>query len=116
MDARICVLALALWWGWWSLAWGHDGYSHAPFDPRCCNDRDCRPLEPHEVVPVPGGFDVLGHFVPFDAAEQARRRSPDGRFHACFMFSGASEGVYTLSDRIRYIGGLPCLWAPEAGI
>lgn len=113
---RLYVLAAALWLGWWSLAWGHDIYTKEPFEPRCCNDRDCRALEPSEIETVPGGFNVLGRFIPFGDAEQVRRRSPDGRFHACFHMTYRSDGGLVPSDRLRFIAGLPCLWAPEAGI
>lgn len=108
---RLYVLAAAIVIGWWSLAWGHDWYPS-----ECCDERDCRPLEPHEVEAVPGGFSVLGRFVSFGEAEQIRRRSPDGRFHGCFYTTYAAEGGYVHSDILRYIDGLPCLWAPEAGI
>lgn len=61
-----------------SLAHGHSFY-----DPWCCNERDCRPIEAKYVHETQEGWDIApsegGGFV----ARGKERQSPDGGYHIC---------------------------------
>lgn len=79
--------------------------AHSFYPVVCCSDKDCRPLEPHEVRETPDGWIIVatGELV---RTEAARRDAPDGRMHVCQRPSG----------KVIYVGSRACLWAPEAGL
>lgn len=64
--------------------------AHSWYDPACCSEHDCAPLDA-TPRPAPGGYTALGHFFP----KEMLRPSRDNRWHACIR------------------GGRPlCLYAP----
>lgn len=76
-----------------SPALGHsDG--DQPYDPWCCNMKDCAPIPASAVSPGPNGWRVtlrpgdhplvrnqVSHLVPYGT----ERRAVDGRYHACLF-------------------------------
>lgn len=82
-----------------SLAWSHDWY-----DAICCDDQDCRPAAPGEVVERDGGYLIraTGEHFPYKAA----RVSQDSDFHVCQFTtsSGAfSQSVPVVKTRCLYV-------------
>ena len=55
------------------------GYQDRDGD-HCCGEHDCFRLSPAEVREAPGGFALLGRFIPHAAA----RPSEDGHYWACY--------------------------------
>lgn len=58
-------------------------HAHSFYDPWCCSDRDCRPIEAKFVHETLAGWDIAkeagGGFFP----RGNERQSPDGEFHIC---------------------------------
>lgn len=103
---------------WCSGALGHEWY-----DPRCCNEQDCRPAMSGEVEEVRGGWQVRlrnGHetFVPY--GEQHTQASPDGDYHVCHITptSPLYRRSETTSPAEMYpeAAGRFCLHVPFGGI
>lgn len=46
----------------------------------CCGEDDCHRLSPADVREAPGGFTLLGRFIPHAQA----RPSEDGHYWACY--------------------------------
>lgn len=69
-------------------------YPHSWYDRDCCDDKDCRPARPDEVVTVPGGFlvtvtmDAVTETHFFTKGDPKVRFSQDGRFHVCVNHYG----------------------------
>ena len=109
MTTRRALLAglLALAGG---RAEAHSARSGMPYDPWCCNARDCAEIPGHAVTEVRGGWRVTlkagdhpmvtsGTVTHFVAAADARL-ADDGRFHAC---------LFPTAETMR------CFYAPPGG-
>lgn len=85
--------------------------AHDWYDPACCNNQDCQPVEPDRVtatatgwrVQIAPGDHILSH-TPIDVVvpygDKKIRDSQDGEFHVCI-------GPYTNT--------LFCLYVPPMG-
>jgi hypothetical protein len=78
---QICILlavTLAL-----LAIWAHPARGHEWYDPWCCNEKDCGPIESKYVHETAEGWDIApsegGGFVP----RGKERQSPDGGYHIC---------------------------------
>lgn len=102
-PVQIYILAVAVWLGMWSVAWGHDWYPRA-----CCSEQDCFPVDPSEIEWTLDGIRIkaTGEIIPHD---KVRRDAPDGQIHRCTLLG--RPGGRTLST-----GEGPCFWMPEAGL
>lgn len=60
-----------------------DAEGHEFYETDCCNDRDCAPAAPGDVVEGPNGYEIksLGITVPYN--DEKVRQAPDGQFHIC---------------------------------
>jgi hypothetical protein len=56
---------------------------HSFYDPECCSEKDCAPVEEGTIQEEPAGFTVraTGEFIPRDSSKV--RMSPDGKWHRC---------------------------------
>lgn len=68
----------------------------------CCDQRDCRPLEPGELQFDGSDWTINGGDQKFQFHDT--RPSPDGRAHACF-YNGT-----TMKGRIRVDKDGLCIW------
>lgn len=75
--ALIAVITFAAFMLAMCKAGAHDWYP-----PWCCNDGDCKPLDPSRVRALDdGSYTIDGRFT---VARSEVRQSLDGRYHACF--------------------------------
>lgn len=70
--------------------------SHSWYDPWCCNDSDCRPVEPDEVRALTDGYHYREWVIPYPQA----RVSADTGYHACEYPKGT----------------IRCFYAPPGGV
>lgn len=76
--------------------------AHSWYPAECCSERDCYPIEVHDVKAVTGGWLVeRSTFITYAEA----RPSPDGKFHICRYQDG--KGAL-----IKMPGKPACFWAP----
>ncbi len=59
----------------------HDAPSGWTYPPECCNEIDCKQIDPGEVTVEPGVYLWRGKRIAFDSPKI--RRSPDKFFHGC---------------------------------
>jgi len=72
--------------------------SHSWYDPWCCNDRDCHPVDKELVTARPDGYHVQGYdrVVPYSEA----RPSGDADFHICEIPTGHIRCFYAPPDGV----------------
>ena len=68
-----------------SVARGHSWY-----DPWCCNENDCRQIDPDEVSARPDGYHYKQWVIPYKDA----RVSADRDYHACEYPKGQMRCFY----------------------
>ena len=76
--------------------------AHEWYDPYCCSDQDCAPLDDGAVIEGPAGYEIpsTGETIPY--RDDRVRPSADGRFHRC-----ALPGTP---------GHTRCLYVPPGGV
>jgi hypothetical protein len=77
--------------------------AHSFYSKRCCNDKDCAPVDAIEFLPGGAIKTTTRHGTVVFPAGHKMLPSKDGRFHAC-MRNYAEWG----DDRLRGV----CLYAP----
>lgn len=95
------ALAILLWLGifaavWLLCTWSDRAFSHSWYDPECCSDRDCHPVDSRELAEAADGTWI---YLPTGARfERSKiRPSRDARFHICVLEStGASLCLYVI--------------------
>lgn len=63
---------------------------HSFYDPWCCNDSDCRPIDADEVTSRPDGYHYRQWVIPYAEA----RMSADSGYHACEYPKGTMRCFY----------------------
>jgi hypothetical protein len=67
--------------------------AHSWYDQWCCNDKDCQPLAPGDVVEGPAGYTIKGqYFVPY--LDKAIKPSQDPDYHWCEYPKGVVRCFY----------------------
>lgn len=99
-----------------TVAWS-DARAHEWYDPECCSDKDCAPLESKHVkitdsgyvVTVgPGEHPMIKHApVSFVVPYHTARESPDGRYHACI-----TEQHISPDGTAQFGASLLCFYRP----
>ena len=77
--------------------------AHSWYDPRCCNDRDCRRATNVEMLEYGGRRITADTGIVVDVPANFARtyRSQDNDFHVCYYFSWRGEPV----ARCLYVPG-----------
>lgn len=93
--------------------------SHEWYDPVCCNERDCRPIDSSQVQLTPDGwvvtFDGQKQLVPY--GKQHPEKSPDGQYHICTMTPGGKPTLRTRPPMPPYSTDRRfCLHVPPQGV
>jgi hypothetical protein len=67
--------------------------AHSWYDPYCCNDNDCQPLKPADVVEGRNGYTIKGEFfIPY--RDKSIKPSQDPDFHWCEYPKGVVRCFY----------------------
>ena len=68
---------------------------HGNYDPACCSDRDCHPVEENVVQERSDGVHVQGHGI-LSYTDLRLRWSKDDRDHVCEQSTGGGVGAKKL--------------------
>ncbi len=87
--------------------------AHEWYDPACCDERDCRPIDAEHVTITPQGYRVevgtLKAVVPFNEV----RPSQDAGYHVCtYQLRRPQMGPSEFNEKIRRIKDRACLYVP----
>jgi hypothetical protein len=93
VAAILSLLAVALGTTIGLMASWSDARAHSFYDPECCSDKDCAPIDSklvritdsgYVVTVGPGQHPMVKHApVSFVIPYHTARESPDGRYHVC---------------------------------
>ena len=74
-------------------AMAYKAFGHSWYDPWCCNNTDCQPIKPEEVVATSEGYHIKGQFfIPH--GDDRIRLSRDWDYHFCEYPTGQARCFY----------------------
>lgn len=91
-----CLIYMAILFVTSSTGLAHEAPSGWKYDPVCCNETDCGPLDASRIKEVENDFLIDGKWT---VRRADAKLSPDGIYHACFPWK----------DR-----GPNCFWYPPS--